>query len=430
MEFEFIDLFAGIGGFHAALSPLGGKCVFVSEIDLNAKNIYTLNWAPDSINSDIREATEGDRLKVPEHDVLTAGFPCQPFSKSGHQRGVNEARGTLFFNILKIIEKRKPKLVLLENVKNLVGPKHLSDYKKMIKLLRELGYAVSETPSIMSPHLLPLKHGGSPQSRERIFIGAFYVGKAKAKKLTNLPPLFKKNPFSLEPSDYWEISKYIKSNDKFSAEALRKLKITKQQNDALKAWDEFLELFRKHNNQQLSGLPLWTDYWGKYGTNSIPRDTPQWKMNFITRNKDFYFENRKWIDPWIKGVSLREMIPSYRKFEWQAKELNSVFECLVQFRPSGIRVKEPTYVPAFVAMTQTPVVGWLRRELSVSEAKILQGFPARFDFSDQPDRASMKQIGNAVHPAVAKFAFKQLVKQAKENGQLWAKKFEFESTYK
>src|SRR5512141_1590113 len=93
--FTFVDLFAGIGGFHAALSAFGGECVYAVEKDPEAAKVYELNWGMSALG-DIVEDTEGE-MKVPPHDVLAAGFPCQPFSKSGFQRGMEETRGTLFF---------------------------------------------------------------------------------------------------------------------------------------------------------------------------------------------------------------------------------------------------------------------------------------------------------------------------------------------
>jgi len=174
-SFTFIDLFAGIGGFHQALEQLGGECVFASEIDADAKKVYELNFSTplQGVSGDIITLTEPSvSAEIPQHDVLCAGFPCQPFSKGGSQKGVNEARGTLFFNIAKIIESRRPKIVLLENVRNLVGPKHLDTFHRIIQILRDFGYLVSDNPIVLSPQNIPLNLGGRPQSRDRLYIFA------------------------------------------------------------------------------------------------------------------------------------------------------------------------------------------------------------------------------------------------------------------
>jgi len=103
--YRFVDLFAGVGGFHAALKSYGGQCVYAVEIDAQARHVYESNWGHSALGAnergDIALDADADRgvMEVPEHDVLCAGFPCQPFSKSGTQRGMDEARGTLFFNI-------------------------------------------------------------------------------------------------------------------------------------------------------------------------------------------------------------------------------------------------------------------------------------------------------------------------------------------
>jgi DNA (cytosine-5)-methyltransferase 1 len=166
MSFKFVDLFAGIGGFHGALVALGGNCVYASEIDKDARKIYSKNWGH-TPHGDITLAANDEVMEVPEHDVLVGGFPCQPFSKSGKQRGMDEARGTLFWNIAKIIEVRRPKIVLLENVRNIAGPRHVHEWEVIIKTLRDLGYRVSSTPLIVSPHQIHPNFGGRPQIRER-----------------------------------------------------------------------------------------------------------------------------------------------------------------------------------------------------------------------------------------------------------------------
>lgn len=421
MLFTFADLFAGIGGFHAAMAKHGGKPVFISEIDAHARQVYAKNWlsGDDSkIGGDIKLLTEGVKMSVPKHNVLTGGFPCQPFSKSGNQHGVQEARGTLFYNILKIIEKRKPELILLENVKNLIGPKHLGDYKVMIRLIRELGYVVSDHPTILSPHEVPEKFGGTPQHRERVFIGAVRMTPKIAETLRELPPLLPRSPFKVYGDLKWDLQTFLDkktlNNNKELGTAL-----SSEQLKALSIWNNFLKLNRKYNKSQLPGLPLWTEFWKMRKPANLD-NAPGWKVQFIEKNREFYLNNRNWIDPWREDSKLTELIPSYRKFEWQARGHQDIFECLIQFRPSGIRVKLPNYVPTFVALAQTPVVGWKSRHLTLDEAKVLQGFDKNFDFMGQRTNLSFKQIGNAVHVGVASVVFQSLLLRAIELGQSWA----------
>lgn len=175
-EFRFIDLFAGIGGFHLAMHSLGGKCVFASEWDKFARITYEENFkkiSPElfesgNFNWDINDA---DPKKMPDFDVLCAGFPCQPFSHAGLKKGFEDIRGTLFFNIAKIIDtKRKkgnaPKVLLLENVKGLRGHDKGRTLKTIVEVLYDLGYNVDSK-------ILNSKYFGVPQNRERLFIVAW-----------------------------------------------------------------------------------------------------------------------------------------------------------------------------------------------------------------------------------------------------------------
>ena len=421
MAFTFIDLFAGIGGFHAAMDPIGGECVFVSEIDSDASSVYSKNWLKNSdisVSGDIKELTKNVNKYIPNHDVLTAGFPCQPFSKSGHQLGVNEARGTLFYNILQIIEEKKPKIILLENVRNLVGPKHYKDYLIIIKLLRKLGYAVSDEPTILSPHEIPTRFGGTPQHRDRVFIGAVKVGETRAKELSDLGPLLPRQPFKKYGEIVWDINKTL---NEYMANSDNKItKISREKINALKMWNEFLNTYRDFNNSNPPGLPLWSDYWDIRRNIKIPKSVPDWKRQFILRNIEIYEENSKWINTWRKKHDLASHITSNRKFEWQGRNQEDIYKCLIQFRPSGIRCKEPNYVPAFVALTQTPVLGWEKREVTVKEACLLQGFNRDFSFYDQRDSLSLKQIGNSVHPASARLVFHALINRAETLKLPWA----------
>lgn len=158
-EFTFIDLFAGIGGFRIPMQDIKGKCVFTSEFNFHAQRTYEINFGEIPFG----DITKLDLNIVPKHDVLTAGFPCQPFSISGKMKGFEDTRGTLIYNVFKIIELRKPKVVFLENVKHLVHHDKGNTLKTIIKDLELLGYRVSWK-------VLNASDFGVAQNRERLVI--------------------------------------------------------------------------------------------------------------------------------------------------------------------------------------------------------------------------------------------------------------------
>lgn len=414
MEFRFVDLFAGIGGFHMALASRGGKCVFASEIEENAARIYETTWMRDgtNISGDILNYISENSTSVPEHDVLTAGFPCQPFSKSGNQRGINEARGTLFWSIAKVLEHRKPKLIILENVRNLIGPKHREDYLRMISILRDLGYAVSTEPTILSPHRIPIKQGGTPQHRERVFITGVYVGKTKAKQLTDIDPLVRPEELKEFKVPNWKLDRYLV--DLKQSQVPGYAKLSELEEEAIDIWSEFVDLMKTRREKKIPSFPIWTEYFRERKSIRIASDTPDWKRKFIEQNSSFYEENKKTLANWLKKLEQSQLTPSMRKFEWQAGEANGLNETLLQFRPSGLRAKRRNYVPAFVAINQTTILAKERRKLLVEEAAKLQGFGTRIKFGQQEPPMSYKQIGNAVHPGVVDFVMERLLRQSVE----------------
>jgi DNA (cytosine-5)-methyltransferase 1 len=163
-EFSFIELFAGIGGFRIALQNLGGRCVFASEIDPFCRQTYEINFA-DTPRGDL---TLIPHEEIPEHDILTAGFPCQAFSIAGRRQGFEDSRGTLFFEIARIIRDKKPQAFFLENVKGLVSHDQGKTLKVILDILRnDLNYFV---PNL---EIINAKDFGVPQNRERIFIVGF-----------------------------------------------------------------------------------------------------------------------------------------------------------------------------------------------------------------------------------------------------------------
>lgn len=165
-RFTFIDLFAGVGGFHFALRELGGVCVFASEWDENAQKTYETNHGIKPFG-DITKTEI--KAKIPsKFDVLCAGFPCQAFSIAGYQKGFSDSRGTLFFDIEQIITKHRPKIVFLENVKNLVSHDKGNTFKVILDTLEnKLNYQVFY--KVMNS----CEYANVPQNRERIFIVAF-----------------------------------------------------------------------------------------------------------------------------------------------------------------------------------------------------------------------------------------------------------------
>ncbi|QZE12536.1 DNA cytosine methyltransferase [Mycoplasma sp. Ms02] len=158
----FIDLFAGIGGFRLAFESFGAKCVFSSEIDKKAIETYYNNFG-EVPSGDI---TKIDETEVPDHDILCGGFPCQAFSISGKRMGFEDARGTLFFDVARIIKFKRPKIVLLENVKNLKTHDKGRTISVIENTLKDLGYSVFS-------QVLSASDFNIPQKRERIYIVAF-----------------------------------------------------------------------------------------------------------------------------------------------------------------------------------------------------------------------------------------------------------------
>ena len=161
-KYKFIDLFAGIGGFHYALSSYGAKCVFASEWDKYASETYEQNFKIKP-QGDI---TLIDEKNIPQHDILCGGFPCQAFSVSGKQMGFEDTRGTLFFDIARIISHHKPKILFLENVKNLAKHDNGKTFQTIISTLDNLGYNVYSK-------ILNSSNFGLPQNRERVYIVGF-----------------------------------------------------------------------------------------------------------------------------------------------------------------------------------------------------------------------------------------------------------------
>lgn len=398
-KMTFVDIFAGIGGFHQALESLGCECVCASEIDQTCVKIYKKNFPNTKVIGDINEYYD----KLPNFDILCGGFPCQPFSKAGKQEGFNdEKRGNLFYVLMDIIKIHPEcKFVLLENVKNLAD--NDQNWSLIQEALKELNFYVTDLPIILSPHQI-----GIPQIRERVYILGIRKDIRDENKLPNgsihiedLKRVFLKN----------EICKDGDARKVLENSVDRKYCINKKEKQALEMWVDF----KKGTNYQKIGVPIWVEYFGynmtdkeyerfKDHNGKTIADLPEWKRRFAIKNRELYINNRKFIDSWIKKYDVLNLPLLYKKLEWNCGDIKDIKETIIQFRQSGIRIKRMNYFPALVAINNTPIIFDYElksfRRITPREAANLQSFNKNYDFNDDP--LVYKQLGNAVNVEIIK----------------------------
>ncbi len=433
--FRFVDLFAGLGGFHVALDELGGRGVFAAEWEPTLRALYKVNFGIDAWG-DLNELS-GDKIiarQVPNHQVLTAGFPCQPFSKAGDQLGFKDTnQGNLFFKVLDILRVKRPRYFILENVPNIL--KHNGGRTKttIIRKLEKLGYSVDVEH--FSPHEF-----GIPQVRDR----AYFVGSLGGLDHFEWPAK-RKNPTEI----HWVLRHDTSSSRAIPEQTLR----------AIDMWGDFLR--RSPATVKLPSFPIWamefgatypyedetpSGVWirrpvwglrqmgfkGSFGQSlectieeqfrRIPSHAnrtgdfhfPYWKRMFIRQNREFYQSNRSWIDPWLARWKPQEFHSSFQKMEWNAQgERRDIDNFVLQMRASGLRVKRPTTSPSLIAFseTQVPILGanltGRRRYMTPAECAELQclggiELPAS-------DLDAYKALGNAVNARVVKVIAERLL---------------------
>lgn len=373
---RFIDLFCGIGGFHQAMRKINGKCVFACDIDADCRKMYEKNYGmkPEP------DITQIDIPSIPQFDVLCGGFPCQPFSKAGYQKGFEDNRGNLFFNICKIVQFHKPKYLILENVRNLSSHDGGNTWKVIYENIDRLGYFTYRLPTILN-----VLHFNIPQNRERVII------MCKRKDLGDLPelPIIPLHPKTMLTKT---IEDFCDNNPEFTD----KYKITGKLKSVEQIWNNFIKRMI-HNKISIPKFPIWTDWW-----DNAYEETDAFYVKYkswIDKNRAFYANHIEVLRDWLEQSRQNpHWCGAVRKFEWQAGDLlenDGMNTVLWSSRGSGIRVKRCDYIPTLVAMSMVPIYGKESRTLTPIELLRLQSFPTEDFVYDE--KKIYKQLGNAVN---------------------------------
>ena len=423
---KFVDLFAGLGGFHMALSRLGHTCVFACEIDNSLKDLYERNFGI----SPAGDISLIDPTDIPEHDILCAGFPCQPFSKARKRNGrAKPELSDQYLNILRILEHHKPRFLIMENVPDLLNHETGATWQYIECRLRELDYDVDF--EILSPH-----NFGIPQIRRRMYI----VGD--------------RNPLvNLEWPQPSENARSPSIESILEPDPPGARRISDSIHNCIDVWQEFLD---QVPHDEKIPLPLWSmefgatypyqqrtphstptdvlkrDFLGSHGrslSDAVSREEvfarlpsharrlqnvfPKWKIDMIEKNRLFYRKHREWIDGWMEKI--KPFPSSFQKFEWNCNERDPrrehrvIRDLVIQTRPSGVRVKRRTTAPSLIAMTatQVPIIGWEARYMTVTECKRLQSIDDPFELP-KPDDKAYSALGNAVNVSIASRVAKAL----------------------
>ena len=382
--------------------------MFASEIDSQLRDLYEANYGLKTQG----DLTQIDINAVPEHDVLCAGFPCQPFSLAGQKQGIGCPQfGRLIDHVIRIARFRKPEFLLLENVPGLLTVKKGTVWKYITSVLTALGYMI--THKIISPLDVAV-----PQNRKRLFIAGSL--NHDLSRVFDWPSP-KRIPTVTEflgstPTTFKAIETKKRTQLKKWQQLLLKCQFPERMPIVSIASPEFgatypldfskitlreLRKFRGAYGTNLRECIDWTDVLEKLPSYCRrERKVPSWLTQSINFSRELYKNNKEWMDEW--HIDFNKRYNSWQVLEWRGDRYCRLLDQhLLQFRASGIRVAKPRTLPSLVAMTttQVPIIGSSMRYLTKHEAVRFQSLQ---DLSRLPidDRAAFKAIGNAVNAKI------------------------------
>lgn len=447
-------MFAGLGGFHLALSRLGHECVFASEIKPKLQKLYRQNFPGVRIEGDITKVAAED---IPEHEILCGGFPCQPFSFSGKKQGFEDeqGRGNLFDEICRVLAYHHPKYIFLENVSALPGHDGGRTWSIIRQKLKALGYDIDGR--VFSPHEF-----GVPQHRPRFYI----VG-----MLRDADGRSGMRRFHFPQPDDKLVCDVRTLVDPLDNDCLQPVR--RALHPVFDAWQEFVYNVTARDGYMPSHciftMEFGADYEfedtppafqtverlrgrrGAYGKllegdtmeqllENVPfymqktkyEDTyPEFKKVLIRQNRALYERHKDWIDPWLKKIM--KYPRTQRMLEWSTNQDWDFRNHVIQLRPSGIRIRSLNYVPTItLCTTSTPILPWVGyppngavdkkgrpytpddfrwgRYISHSEAAKLQSMQD-LEYTGLSRLQKFQALGNAVNVDVVEMIAKRLIKE-------------------
>lgn len=406
---KFIDLFSGLGGFHTGFSQSGYKCVFASEIDDELKHLYFKNYGLNP-HGDITKINAKD---IPKHDVICAGFPCQPFSLAGKKKGAScPDSGKLIDDVIRIADYHKPKFIILENVPNILTIANGTFWKYITDSFNQIGYQIDYR--IISPVNI-----GIPQNRKRIFVIA------------------NRKDIIINNNDIWPIldQKCQNTLKSFLDPSLEHKRLEPRKVAQIEIWQNLIQNcdlpligsfsivapeFGADYPENFSSLSIneMKQYKGAYGQslsncnswdeimNKMPSYTQKhkkvasWITPSIQHSRNIYTKNHRFIKKWLPHLD--KEYNSWQILEWRGHLANyDLYSHLIQFRASGIRVLKPEIAPSLIAMTPTqiPIIPKEARYLSKYEAAKLQ-FLHTLPHIPKNRTKAFKAFGNAVNAKI------------------------------